>query len=108
MSEQTVYGLTCAGAVVLAILCLPIPSITRFVLEVSAWGLRLAMFGLLALGGYYWLRPAELPASVADAFTRSPELAGLLPARSTPHFALCAACIVVALLVPFLAALDVA
>jgi hypothetical protein len=108
MSEQTIYWATCAGAVVLAILCLPIPSVTRFVLEVSAWGLRVALLALLALGGYYWLRPGDLPPSVADAVTRSPELAGLLPDRSAPHFALCAACIVVALLVPFLAALDAA
>jgi hypothetical protein len=108
MSEQTLMWLTCAGAVVLAVLCLPIPSITKFVLEVSAWGLRLAMLGVLALGGYYWLRPGELPAGVTDAINRSPELAALLPDRAAPHFALCAACIVVALLVPFLAVLDAA
>jgi hypothetical protein len=107
MSEQLLVWLTCAGAVVLAILCLPVPAITKFVLEVSAWGLRIALFALLALGGYYWLRPGELPAGVADAFTRSPELAALLPDRSAPHFALCAACTVVALFVPLLAALDV-
>src|SRR5204863_10112089 len=49
MSEQTLYWLTCVGALLLAIFCLPVPSITKFVLEVSAWGLRLALLALLAL-----------------------------------------------------------
>ena len=107
MSEQLLLWLTCAGAVLLAILCLPLPAISKFVLEVSAWVLRLGMFGLLAVGGYYWLRPGELPASVPDAINRSPELVALLPDRAAPHFALCAACVVVAALLPLLAALDV-
>jgi hypothetical protein len=107
MSEQLLLWLTCAGAVLLAILCLPVPAISKFVLEVSAWVLRLGMFGLLAVGGYYWLRPGDLPASVPDAINRSPELVALLPDRAAPHFALCAACVVVAALLPLLAALDV-
>ncbi|HKB02464.1 MAG TPA: hypothetical protein VKD90_09600 [Gemmataceae bacterium] len=107
MSEQLLPWLTCAGAILLAILCLPVASIARFVVEVSTWVLRLAMFGLLAVGGYYWLRPGDLPARVSDAISRSPELLALLPDRSAPHFALCAACIVVAALVPLLAVLEV-
>jgi hypothetical protein len=107
MSEQLLPWLTCAGAVLLAILCLPVASIARFVLEVSAWGLRLALFGLLALGGYLWLRPGDMPAGVSNALSSSPELLALLPDRAAPHFALCAACIVVAALVPFLAVLEV-
>lgn len=107
MSEQVLLALTCAGAVVLAILCLPVGAISKFVLEVSAWVLRVAMFALLAVGGYYWLRPGDLPARVPNAINRSPELAALLPDPTAPHYALCAACIIVAALVPFLAALDV-
>jgi hypothetical protein len=107
MSEQLLPWLTCAGAVLLAILCLPVASIARFVVEVSTWVLRLALLGLLALGGYLWLRPGDMPAGVSNALNSSPELLALLPDRSAPHFALCAACIVVAALVPFLAVLEV-
>jgi hypothetical protein len=107
MSEQLFPWLTCAGALLLAILCLPVASIARFVVEVSTWALRLALFGLLALGGYLWLRPGDMPAGVSNALNSSPELLALLPDRAAPHFALCAACIVVAALVPFLAVLEV-
>jgi hypothetical protein len=107
MSPEILPWLTCAGALLLAILCLPVASIARLVVEVSTWVLRLALFGLLALGGYLWLRPADMPAAVSNALNNLPELLALLPDRSAPHFALCAACIVVAALVPLLAVLEV-
>lgn len=105
MPEQLLPWATVAGAVLLAILCLPVAAITRVVLEVSTWGLRLAMLGLLALGAYFWDRPG-LPAWVSNAVNSSPELAALLPDRGAPHFALCAASIVVAAFLPLLAALE--
>jgi len=95
------------GLGVLLLLCLPIPPIQKFVLEVSAWALRLAMIGLLAAGAYLWFRPGELPADVSAVLADYPRLLGLLPPQGSPAFALCVACLVVAALVPELAVLDV-
>jgi hypothetical protein len=96
------------GFGVLLLLCLPIPGLQKLVLEVTVWGLRLAMLGLLAGGAYLWFRPGELPAEVSAWAGEFPRLLAVLPERGTPAFALCAACWVVAVLVPVLAVADVA
>jgi hypothetical protein len=95
------------GLGALLILCLPIPRVQRLVLEVSVWALRLGMIALLAGGVYLWFRPGNLPAVVSDTLNNFPGLLALLPDLGSPAFGLCAACWVVAALVPFLAALDV-
>jgi hypothetical protein len=95
------------GLGALLILCLPIPLVRRLVLEVSTWALRLGMIALLAGGVYLWFRPGDLPTVISDALNNVPWLIALLPDRGSPAFGLCAACWVVAALVPLLAALDV-
>jgi hypothetical protein len=95
------------GLGVLLILCLPIPLVQRLVLEVSTWVLRLGMIALLAAGAYLWFRPGDPPTVVSDTLNNFPSLLALLPDRGSPAFGPCAACWVVAALVPLLAALDV-
>jgi hypothetical protein len=95
------------GLGVLLFLCLPIPAIQKLILEVSTWSLRLAMIALLAGGAYLWFRPGELPAGVSRVLADFPGLLSLLPERGSPAFGLCAACWVVAALVPLLAVLEV-
>src|SRR5215831_7561583 len=95
------------GLGVLFLLCLPIPPVQKFVLEVTAWVLRLALIGLLAAGAYLWFRPGDLPDEVSGALNDYPRLLSVLPDRGSPAFALCAACWIVLALVPVLAMLDV-
>lgn len=106
MNEQSL--LPWVGLGVLVLLCLPILPVQKWVVSVSAWALRLGMIALLAGGAYLWFRPNELPAEVSRVLNDFPGLLSLLPARGSPAFALCLACWIVAALVPFLAALDVA
>lgn len=106
MSPQLLPVIAWAGLIVLAILCLPVAR--KFVLELSAWALRLAMLGLLAGGAYLWFRPGELPAGVSNMLDGEPWLVSILPDRSAPVFGICAASIVVTILLPLLAVLDVA
>src|SRR5262245_27323579 len=119
MSPQVLTVIVWAGLVVLAILCLPVAR--KFVLELSAWALRLAMLALLAGGAYLWFRPAEVPvgvqslfdaarwlrAGVSNFFDAEPWLLSMLPDRSAAHFGICSASLVVLVLLPFLAMLDV-
>ena len=105
MSPQILPVIAWAGLVVLAILCLPVAR--KFVLELSAWALRLAMLAMLAGGAYLWFRPAEMPAGVSNFFDAEPWLLSILPDRSAAHFGICAASLVVLVLLPFLAMLDV-
>lgn len=107
MSEQLLPLAAWAGAILLAICCLPIFGIARVVVEVATWVLRLALLALLAGGAYLFFRPGDLPAGVSNALNTSPELMALLPDRSAAHFGLCAASVIAALLVPFLAVLEV-
>ena len=95
------------GLVVLLVLCLPIPPIQKVLLEVSAWSLRLAMIGLLAAGAYLWFRPADMPTAVSGVLSDFPRLLSVLPAQGSAAFGLSAACLVVLVLVPVLAVLDV-
>jgi hypothetical protein len=95
------------GLGVLCLLCLPVSPVQKLVLEISAWALRLGMIGLLAAGAYLWFRPGDMPAEVSAALSDFPRLLSWLPARATPPFGLCLACIAVTALVPLLAVLDV-
>jgi len=105
MSPQILPVIAWAGLVLLAILCLPVAR--KFVLELSAWALRLAMLALLAGGAYLWFRPGEMPAGVSNFLDAEPWLVSILPDRSAAHFSICAASIIVTLLLPILAMLDV-
>jgi hypothetical protein len=107
MSEQTILYAAWAGLVLLAILCLPLGSVRKFVLGLTSWALRLALLAVLAGGAYLYFRPAEMPAEVTSTIAGSPELVRLLPDPATPYFSLCLACLIAAPLVPILAALDV-
>jgi hypothetical protein len=95
------------GLGVLSLLCLPIPSVQKVILEVSSWALRLGIIGLLAAGAYLWFRPGDMPTQVSGVLSDFPRLLTLLPEQGSPAFALCLACWVVAALVPVLAILDV-
>ncbi len=96
------------GLGILLLLCLPILPVQRVVLAASSWALRLALIGLLAGGAYLWFRPGEMPTQVSAVLNDLPGLLALLPDRGSPAFALCLACWIVTVLVPILAALDVA
>jgi hypothetical protein len=105
MSAQFLPIVAWAGLVVLAILCLPVAR--KFVLELSALVLRLAMLALLAGGAYLWFRPDAMPAGVSNALDGEQWLLSILPDRSAAHFGICAASVVVMAFLPLLAALDV-
>src|SRR5262245_13861656 len=105
MTEQILPIVAWSGLVVLAVLCLPVAR--KFVLELSAWALRLAMLALLAGGAYLWFRPDAMPTGVSRVLDTEPWLLTILPDRSAAHFGICAASVVVMALLPLLAALDV-
>jgi hypothetical protein len=107
MYEQLLPWAPWAGLALLAVFCLPIACLQKLVLEVTAWGLRLALLALLAAGAYLWFRPGELPAEVTGVLGNFPNLLAVLPEPGTPAFGLCAATLVVAVFVPLLAVLDV-
>jgi hypothetical protein len=96
-----------AALVLLLILCLPFAGIHKLVLEVYALALRLALLALLVAGALLWFYPERLPAEVTEAVDSFPPLRGVLPEPGTPLFGPCAAALVVAVLLPFLAAFDV-
>jgi hypothetical protein len=95
------------GLVLLLILCLPFAAIQKLVLEVYAFALRLALLALLGAGAFLWFFPDRLPAEVTETLASFPPLGRLLPEPGTPPFGACAAGLVVVLLLPFLAVLDV-
>jgi hypothetical protein len=95
------------GLGVLLFLCLPIPPVQKLILTVSAWALRLGMIALLAAGAYLWFNPEAMPASVSAVFADFPGLMAILPASGSSSFGLSVACLIVAALVPLLAALDI-
>jgi hypothetical protein len=105
MSQQIMPIIAWAGLVILAILCLPVAR--KFVLELSAWVLRLAMLALLAGGAYLWFRPGDMPAGVSNFLDGEPWLLSMLPDRSAAYFGICASSLVVMALLPLLAAIDV-
>jgi hypothetical protein len=107
MSEQATVIAAWVGLAVLFFLCLPINSCRKFVLSITSLVLREALLAALVGGAYLYFRPGDLPSAVTDALTASPMLLRILPDPSASYFGLCLACLVVAPLVPVLAALDV-
>jgi hypothetical protein len=99
------------GLALLLVLCLPLAGVQKLVLELSAWGLRLALVALLAAAAYLWFHPGDLPAQVADPantfLSNFPGLRGAVPDPGTPYFGACVAACVVIVLLPVLAVLDV-
>jgi hypothetical protein len=95
------------GLALLLVLCLPFAGIQKLVLEICAWGLRLALLALLGAAAYLWFRPSELPVEVTDALNNIPWLRTILPEPGVHHFGACAAGLVVIVLLPVLALLDV-
>jgi hypothetical protein len=104
MYEQLLAG---AALVLLLILLLPLAGLNKLVLEVYAFVLRLALLALLAAAAYLVIYPERLPPEVTETLDNFPPLRGILPEPGTPLFGVCIAASVVALLLPFLAALDV-
>jgi hypothetical protein len=96
-----------SGLALLLVLCLPFSGVQRLVLEVYAWAVRLALFALLGVAAYLWFRPGDLPAQVTDTLLRFPRLGDVLPEPGTRHFGVCAVSLIVAVLLPLLAMLDV-
>jgi hypothetical protein len=104
MYEQVIAWV---GLVLLLVLCLPFAGFQKLVLEVYGWVLRLAMLALLGTGAYLWFRPDQLPGEVTDTLSNFPWLRALLPEPGTQHFGISAAALVVVVLLPLLAVLDV-
>jgi hypothetical protein len=104
MSEAIILW---AALALLVVLCLPIAALHKFVLEVCAWLLRLAMLALLAAGAYLWFRPEQLPTVIPQTLNDFPSLASRLPAPADRTFGITAAVLLVAVLIPVLAVLDV-
>lgn len=104
MYEQV---LAWAVLTVLLVLCLPLAGITRLLLAVASWGLRLALVTLLVAAGYLWFYPDQFPAEVMGILNGYPRATAFLPYSGTPYFGVGVIAPVVALLLPVLAALDV-
>jgi hypothetical protein len=96
-----------AGLVLLALFCLPIGALRKFVLELTALVLRLALLAVLVAGGLLWFRPEQLPVEVSSFVGSTPWLARILPAPGDPLFGPALACLIVGPLLPSLALLDV-
>src|SRR5579859_3940045 len=95
------------GLALLLVLCLPLAGVQKFVLEVYAGILRLALLVVLGVAAYLWFRPGELPAAATGALDELPRLRAILPEPGTQHFGVCAAALIVILFLPLLALLDV-
>jgi hypothetical protein len=96
------------GLALLLLLCLPFARIQKVVLELCAWLLRLALLAVLGGAAYLWFRPADLPVEAADLLGNvPPPLQPFLPVPGTQHFGVCIAGLIVLLLLPLLALLDV-
>src|SRR5262245_34601836 len=104
MNEQI---LAWAGLALLAVLCLPFAGLSKLILEVGTWVLRLGLLALLAAAAYLVYDPARLPGEVVDAVNSLPSVKALLPDPAAPYFGACAAALVVAVLLPILAVFDV-
>ena len=99
------------GLALLLVLCLPLAGVQKLVLELSAFGLRLALLALLGAAAYLWFYPGDLLAEVTDTsntfLNTFPRLKGVVPEPGTQYFGICAASCVVVVLLPLLAVLDV-
>lgn len=96
-----------ASLVVLFLLCLLGAWIRKLILEIAALIVRLGLLALLVLGGILWFRPDWLPPEVASTIQSAPQLAQILPEPSSQLFGPVVCSVVVALLLPCLAVLDV-
>jgi hypothetical protein len=101
-------ALAWTGLAVLFLLCLPFAGARRLILEVSGLLLRLALLALLAAGAALWFRPDLLPPEAAQAREALPWARDALPPAGSPFFGMAVALPVVAVLLPFLAVLDLA
>src|SRR5947208_4498425 len=99
--------ITWVGLAGLLVLCLPFARIHKLVLEVYALALRLALLALLGAATYLWFRPGDLPGEVTDALNNFPGLRTILPEPGTERFGVYAAFLIVMVLLPLLAILDV-
>jgi hypothetical protein len=104
MYEQVIAWV---GLALLLVLCLPFAGVQKLVLEVYGWVLRLALLTLLGTAAYLWFRPEHLPVEVTDTLNNFPRLRALLPEPGAQPFGISAAALIVAVLLPLLAALDV-
>jgi hypothetical protein len=104
MYEQVIAWV---GLALLLLLCLPFAAVQKQVLEVYGWALRLALLVLLGAAAYLWFRPEQMPVEVTDTLNNFPLVMALLPEPGTQHFGISAAAVVVAMLLPLLAVLDV-
>src|SRR6266480_4124630 len=95
------------GLALLLVLCLPFTRIQKLVLNVYAWALRLALLALLGAAAYLWFRPGDLPVEVTDTLNGLPRLKAILPDPGRQHFGVCAAALLVIVLLPLLALLDI-
>jgi hypothetical protein len=95
------------GLALLLLVCMPLATIQKLVLEISAWGLRLALLGVVGAAAWLWFQPGNLPAEVLETLDHLPRLRAILPEPGTPHFGVCAAALIVIPLLPLLAILDV-
>jgi hypothetical protein len=104
MHEQVIAW---AGLALLAVLCLPFAGLSKLVLEVSAWALRLALLALLAAAAYLVYDPTRLPSEVVETVNSLPRVKAILPDPAAPYFGTCAAALVALALLPLLAVFDV-
>jgi len=111
MFEPYLPVIPLVGLALLLVLCLPFARIQKLVLELSALVLRLALLALLGAAAYLWFHPGALPAAVMDTYntflSTYPRLKGVVPGPETPYFGICAAALLVSVLLPLLAVLDV-
>jgi hypothetical protein len=108
MNEQILPILLWLGLGALFLLSLPIPPLQKLLLVASSWLLRLGAVALLVAGAYLGLQPGALPAEVARALADFPGVLSLLPPVGSAAFGPALACLLVAPLVPLIAAFDFA
>jgi hypothetical protein len=95
------------GLALLLLLCLPIAGIQKLLLDLYAWALRLALLAVIGGAAYLWFRPGDLPAAATNALDMVPGLKTILPEPGARHFGVCAAALLVIMILPLLAILDV-
>jgi hypothetical protein len=105
--EQIFPYLPWIGMALLIVLCMPLAGIQKLVLELYALALRLIMLGLAIAGAYLWFYPEDVPSTVAETFRSIPLLSENLPAPGTHLFGFALAGLLIAVLLPVLAVLDV-
>jgi hypothetical protein len=96
------------GIAILLILGLPLPRVSKLILEISALLLRVLLLVTLAGGVYLWFRPESTPVDwISNYQGLSPQAQSLIPAPGTPMFGLVLAGILTLSYLPALAVLDV-